>query len=154
MHAHSVIGIYIDTHICTCVCVNMKEMQVSKKMLAYNILYVLCKKYFPVFYFVIMMTIHQIDIRSIDVSQTNIWKNTNLVMWQFCFHCWNWLLREVAEYFSTFRSESQRSIKPCNWKDFVAEDYIKEIPTPFKSYDSKSTVWKIKILIYIFFKWY
>lgn len=51
----------------------MREIQVFKKMLASAILYVLCKKkYFPIFYFAIVMAIHQIDFMSTDVSQTSV----------------------------------------------------------------------------------
>lgn len=155
MHIQCQMHIYRHTHIYTyiCMCMCKYEKNVDfKKILAYTILYVLCKKYFPVFYLVIMFG-HPQDWCYEYWCITNLYlKNTNLVMWQFCFHCWDWLLREVAEFFSTFRSESQWSIEPCNWKDFVAEDYIKEIPIPFKSYDSKNTVWKTKIKILIILK--
>lgn len=52
----------------------MREIQVFKKKLASTILYVLCKKkkYFPIFYFAIVMATHQTDFMSTDVSQTSV----------------------------------------------------------------------------------
>lgn len=55
-----------------CVYINIREIQSFKKMLASTILYVLYKKHFPIFYFVTLIAIHQIDFMSTDGSQSSV----------------------------------------------------------------------------------
>lgn len=55
-----------------CVYINIREIRIFKKMPASTILYVLCKKHFPIFCFVTVIAIHQIGFMSTDGSQSSV----------------------------------------------------------------------------------
>lgn len=75
IHCH----VHLYRHINTYMCVYMKIWERYKFLrkslpLLYCMYSVKKKKYFPIFYFAIVMATHQTDFMSTDVSQTSVWK--------------------------------------------------------------------------------